>query len=337
MADKKIGTDRDAIHRFMDNNYSTPAEKSEPSNDTADSVSISATNRELRLCDMVGLDSVRSTIESVIKRINAERILSRRGLGIDPGPMNFVFIGNPGTAKTTVAHLMAKELHEMGVLPTDNVVCAGRKDIIGKYEGQTTANMKRAFKKASGGVLFIDEAYSLVEKWNGEKYSGYGKEAIDVLVEELGMPKSDRVVILAGYPDEMNRFIDTNPGLSSRLNYRIEFPDYDAKSLYSILQCHAQSKNLKLGKGVKKYLLPRFESACGINAFGNGRFVVNLLNKAINKQRARLYDKGIETVTAEEAMTLKREDFADIDNMIYTLRGDGQQKLPTMRTIGFLA
>ena len=279
----------------------------------------SKTSKQLGLSDLIGLRSVKETIEVVMKRVLVERELAERDLGIDPGPMNFVFKGNPGTAKTTVATILANEFYEKGILPTNKVVQAGRKDVIARYEGQTTAKMKHAFQRAEGGVLFIDEAYSLVERWGGEESSGFGKEAIDTLVEELGVPRSDRVVILAGYPDEMDEFIRTNPGLISRLNYMVDFPDYDAEELFAILSLHAKNKNLTISSDAKGQILPRLEVVSRIKCFGNGRFAVNLLEKAINRQRVRLYDAGIGNISVQDAVTLKAEDFSDIEAMISAL------------------
>lgn len=282
--------------------------------------------------ELIGLDSFKDSYDMLVKRIQAEREIGKRGLSIELGAMNFMFMGNPGTAKTTVAHLLGKDFADKGILSKGHLVQAGRKDIIGEYMGQTSNNMKRAFKKAEGGVLFIDEAYSLAEDYRNDHYT-YGREAIDTLVEELGVPNNDRVVVLAGYPEEMKKFLDTNPGLNSRINYRFNFDDYSGEELFQILKLHAKVKGLTLARNTKSFLTETFEHASAINNFGNGRFVSNALDKAISRQRVRLFDAGINTLSNKELTTLKVEDFVDVKNMIEEAV---TKKQPEMRRIGFI-
>lgn len=271
-------------------------------------------NRELqrisaseRLERMVGLAGIKESVNRIVKRIEVENVVKQRGIVTENFPKNFIFTGNPGVAKTTVAQILSDMLYEKKIISKGGLVTAGRASVIGAYAGETTNNMKKKLKAAKGKVLLIDEAYSLVEKWASG--ASYGQEAIDTLVEELGRPEPDRVIILAGYPEPMKKFIDTNPGLKSRFNFVINFPDYSEEELFDILKVKAEDACMHLADGVKDEAMPVIRDAMHKKNFGNGRFIMNYLEHAISAQRERIYAENLSAISDEELQTLIPEDF----------------------------
>lgn len=161
---------------------------------------------------------------------------------VDRPAMHMVFTGNPGTAKTTVARLFARIMRENGLLSRGHLVEVGRGDLVGKYVGWTAQTVQKKFEQAEGGVLFIDEAYALVDDRSGS----YGDEAINTIVQEMENHRDDMVVIFAGYPDRMEEFLQKNPGLRSRIAYHVPFADYSVEELCSIAALTARKKGLHL-------------------------------------------------------------------------------------------
>ena len=219
--------------------------------------------------------------------------------------MHMVFTGNPGTAKTTVARLFARILKENGVLSKGDLIECGRSDLVGKYVGWTAVQVKNMFKKAKGSVLFIDEAYSLCDDRSGS----YGDEAINTIVQEMENNRDDMVVIFAGYPKEMNDFLDRNPGLRSRIAFHVNFEDYTAEELLSIVHLMAKNNEHKLADDVDETLLPFLEMVCKKPNFGNGRFARNLIEGALFGQALRLTRQNFSTMTMDDIVTLKALDF----------------------------
>ena len=166
---------------------------------------------------MIGLESAKKVIEQAVATFKMQKRLSKKGVDIGKNTMHMVFTGNPGTAKTTTARLIAEILKDEGVLSSGVFVEAGRADLIGQYVGHTAPKVKKKFEDAMGGVLFIDEAYSLND---GEHRGSFGDEAINTIVQEMDNRREDIIVIFAGYPDEMKSFIERNPGMSSRIALR---------------------------------------------------------------------------------------------------------------------
>ena len=164
-------------------------------------------------------------------------------------PLHMVFTGNPGTAKTTVARLLAGIMKEEKISTTGAFVECGRSDLVGKYVGWTAKIVKEKFKEASGGILFIDEAYSLLDDSNS-----FGAEAINTIVQEMENHRDDVLVIFAGYPDMMNDFIDSNAGLRSRIAFHVDFPDYDVDELNEILCVMAKDRGYRLNQGIYPHL-----------------------------------------------------------------------------------
>ena len=218
--------------------------------------------------------------------------------------MHMVFTGNPGTAKTTVARLFAQIMKENGLLSVGDLIEVGRADLVGKYVGWTAPTVKAKFAAAKGSVLFIDEAYSLVDDKDGL----FGDEAINTIVQEMENHRDDTVVIFAGYPDKMEQFLKKNPGLRSRIAFHIPFEDYKPAELLDIFTLMAKKQKLELAPLVRERLLPIFSLATKQPDFGNGRFVRNLLEKSRMKQASRLVRLDPDTVTMEMVSTLIPED-----------------------------
>lgn len=216
-----------------------------------------------------------------------------------------IFTGNPGSAKTTVARLAAKILKNEGVLETGEFVECGRADLIGKYVGWTAPAVKSKFRQAQGGVLFIDEAYSLVDDSNS-----FGDEAINTIVQEMENHRDDVIVIFAGYPDKMKEFVERNEGLKSRIAFHIDFPDYNAAELFKIMELMLKEKEYTMTSAAKKAAMRIFEAVQNTENFGNGRFARNVLEQAEMRQSQRLMKMGFNNADDKETLfRLEKDDF----------------------------
>ena len=254
---------------------------------------------------MIGLAEAKKVIGEALSYYKAQKLFAEKGMQADHPAMHMVFTGNPGTAKTTVARLFAQIMKDNGLLSEGDLYEVGRADLVGKYVGWTARIVKEKFRQAKGSVLFIDEAYSLLDDREGM----FGDEAINTIVQEMENNREDMVVIFAGYPKEMEQFLARNPGLRSRIAYHIPFEDYSAGELYEIARLTAEKKGLKLAQDTQSKLMPVFESVVGQEDFGNGRYVRSLLEKARMKQAARLVELPFDEVTREDIATLRAEDF----------------------------
>ncbi|WP_438432908.1 AAA family ATPase [Gorillibacterium sp. sgz500922] len=255
---------------------------------------------------MIGLTEVKDLLYEIYAMLAVRRYRSEAGLAIQPQVYHMVFKGNPGTGKTTVARMVARLFQEMGVLTKGHLIEAERADLVGEYIGHTALKTRELIKRAMGGVLFIDEAYSLAR--GGEK--DFGKEAIDALVKAMEDHKNQFILILAGYPDEMEEFLGTNPGLPSRFPVIIDFPDYSVDQLIQIAGLMLKEREYVLTPQAEWKLrqqIQREKDTC-LAAFSNGRFIRNLLEKALRNQAVRLLRQGTGTPSKQELMALRPED-----------------------------
>lgn len=256
------------------------------------------------LNSMIGLTSAKKVITQALDCYKAQKIFKDKGLKEDSFCNHMIFTGNPGTAKTTVARLFARILKDNQVVSKGQIIEVGRGDLVGKYVGWTAPTIKKKFKEASGGVLFIDEAYSLVDDRNGS----YGDEAINTIVQEMENHRDDVIVIFAGYPDKMEGFLDKNPGLRSRIAHYVNFEDYDTDELCQIAEFIAAKKGLCFDDQAKNKIKGIMEQARTQEDFGNGRYARNLVEKAKMAQNSRLVHMDYESVTNEDIKRICEED-----------------------------
>lgn len=277
--------------------------------------------------ELVGLGEVKAQVRKIEAYARMKCDMESRGIKSSSMALNMQFIGNPGTAKTTVARILAGILHEIGLLESAEPVEVGRSGLVGRYVGETAQKVRDIFEKADGRLLFIDEAYSLVD----ERPGLYGDEAINTIVQEMENRRERTIVIFAGYPEEMEGFIDTNPGLHSRVPFTVSFDDYSAEELRDICVLEAKNRGFSIAGSADEKLLHVCEQAVGCVKAGNGRFCRNLVESAILRYAAAHYGAGAQS--GEEGthdFMLEAEHFEMPEGLI-------PQKKPEKGRIGFAA
>ncbi|MGG6267662.1 AAA family ATPase [Leptolyngbya sp. AN03gr2] len=242
------------------------------------------------LQSLTGLNTVKSTVQELVNIAKVSRMQTQAGLKAPSITRHLVFTGNPGTGKTTVARILGEIYKDLGVLSEGHFVEVDRTDLVAEYLGQTAPKTAKVIESALGGVLFIDEAYSLVP---AERSDMFGQEAVNTLLKMMEDHREDLVVIVAGYKGEMARFIDSNPGLKSRFARSIHFEDYSPAELVEIFKTRCEQHGyLVSDETLKKVnqLVKKFEGQIG--ELGNGRFVRNIFDRCIANQCNRLAATG---------------------------------------------
>lgn len=294
----------DAFKKLREMNY-----------DSRDSASVqSCTEQRIEailheMDSLIGLTEVKKLIREIYAFIEIQKRRENEHLNTEPMVLHMIFKGNPGTGKTTVARIMGKVFREMGVLSRGHLIEVERADLVGEYIGHTAQKTREQLKKAYGGILFIDEAYSLAR--GGEK--DFGKEAIDCMVKTMEDHKDELILILAGYQKEMEKFLQTNPGLRSRFPIHINFPDYNKQELLQIAELLCAKRQYQLNTQAKTVLLSLFnppENNSDDN-FGNARTVRNIIEKAIRRQAVRLIRKH--STTREDLMVIEPCDLTGVE------------------------
>ena len=256
---------------------------------------------------LTGLENVKQKVNELITYQTVQRKRREKGLFSQKSTLHMAFKGNPGTGKTTVARIVGHVYKKIGLLSTGHFVEVSRTDLIAGYQGQTALKVKEVVDKARGGVLFIDEAYSITENDHSDSY---GRECLTELTKALEDYRDDLVVIVAGYTEPMNKFFESNPGLKSRFNTFIEFGDYSVKELMDILKslCSKNAYKLedRLAEVIDKYL--EGQTIEKDKNFANARMVRNLYERLIMSHAKRVIN--IENPTKEDLSLLVNEDFA---------------------------
>ncbi|MPY57829.1 right-handed parallel beta-helix repeat-containing protein [Streptomyces spongiae] len=277
---------------------------SQHTGDTAD-----ATDPMTELTAMVGLGAVKREVTDLVNLLSNARQRLAAGLPAPRISNHLVFTGPPGTGKTTVARLYAKLLHSLGVLPRPTLVEVARADLVGQYIGHTAQRTKEVFTSALGGVLFIDEAYTLTPE--GGAANDFGREAVDTLLKLMEDHRDEVVVIVAGYTEEMEHFLTSNPGLSSRFSKYVQFEDYSTDELVTIVTRHATTSGYECGDDTLTALRAHVDAIPRDRSFGNARLARRLLETMMTNQARRL--GGLPSPTLADLTTLLPEDLPPTD------------------------
>lgn len=281
--------------------------------DRIDATSDAFIEFEQQFSELVGMESVKSDLRKRVEYMLVDKRKASRGQHSPGHRMHMAFVGNPGTGKTTVARLFGQLLHKLGLLGSNVFVETDRAGLIGEHIGETEKKTSAVIEKATGGVLFIDEAYALNDRYSGRK--GYGEDALNVIVKEMEDRRNSLAVILAGYSDRMNDLLNVNPGLKSRIPSVITFADYSSDELLEIGRRIAKTRSLRLDPGAEAAMKALLDAKKKEDGFGNAREVENLMDAAQRNRLDRLVQLG-NLATNEEASLIKSGDIQKLDDQV---------------------
>lgn len=255
--------------------------------------------------ELIGLQPVKTRIREIAALLLIDKLRNKLELISGSPGLHMSFTGSPGTGKTTVAMKMADILYKLGYIRKGHLLTVTRDDLVGQYIGHTAPKTKEVLKQAMGGVLFIDEAYYLYKPDNERDY---GSEAIEILLQVMENQRDDLVVIFAGYKDKMDRFYESNPGLSSRVTNHVDFPDYTPEELLEIAKLMLEEQQYQFSQDADSVLLEYAERRMKQPHFANARSIRNAIDRARMRQANRIFQSGDSILTKSDLVTIRSED-----------------------------
>nr|YP_009392858.1 Rubisco expression protein [Caloglossa intermedia]ARW61420.1 Rubisco expression protein [Caloglossa intermedia] len=255
--------------------------------------------------ELIGLKPVKTRIREIAALLLIDKLRNQLNLVSGSPGLHMSFTGSPGTGKTTVAMKMADILYRLGYIKKGHLLTVTRDDLVGQYIGHTAPKTKEVLKQAMGGVLFIDEAYYLYKPDNERDY---GSEAIEILLQVMENQRDDLVVIFAGYKNKMDKFYESNPGLSSRVTNHVDFPDYTPEELLQIAKLMLEEQQYQFSEDADSVLLEYAERRMQQPHFANARSIRNAIDRARMRQANRIFQSGDDILTKNDLVTIKSED-----------------------------